>query len=181
MLSKSAPKLVENLTPGILPIGTVLKVLQNLLEEEVPIRDMRSIAETMAELGTKSQDPGVLTEGVRVTLGRSIIQNIYGMAPELSVVTLEPNLEQILHQSLQAGGEDGGGIEPGLAERLLTSLQQTAEQQEIAGDVTVLLVTTQVRRWLARFVKHTAHQIHVLAYNEIPESKKIKVVANIGQ
>jgi flagellar biosynthesis protein FlhA len=132
-------------------------------------------------LGMSSQDPAILTEGTRVTLGRQIIQNIYGMAEELSVITLDPNLEQILHQSLQAGGEEGGGIEPGLAERLLTSLQETAKNQEMAGDVTVLLVTTQVRRWLARFVKHAQYKINVLAYNEMPENKKIKVVANIGQ
>jgi len=181
VLAKTAPKLVENLVPNTLSLGVILKVLQNLLEEGVPIRDVRTIAETLADLGSKSQDPSILTEGVRVALGRLIVQDIYGMAKELPVVTLDPNLEQILHQSLQAGGEEGGGIEPGLAERLLNSLQQTAEQQEVAGQPTVLLVTTQVRRWLARFVKHAQHQIYVLAYNEVPESKKITVVANIGQ
>jgi len=181
MLAKSAPKLVENLVPDTLTLGVVVKVLQNLLEESVPIRDIRSIAETLAEHGGRSQDPDVLTAAVRIALGRSIVQQINGMAPELPVITLDPNLEQLLHQSIQGGGEGGAGVEPGLAERLHNALLDSAQAQELAGQPAVLLVSAPLRTMLARFVRHTITALHVLSYNEIPTDKQIRIVATVGQ
>ena len=180
VLSKSAPKLVEDLVPGTLSIGVVLKVLQNLLEERIPVRDMRTIAETLAECGSRSQDPGALTAAARVALGRSIIQHINGMGPELQVITLDPTLEQILQTSIQAVSEGGAGIEPGLAERMHQSLAESARRQEAAGQPSILLVTPAIRPWLAKLIRHSIPGLQVLAYNEIPNNKQIKVVANIG-
>jgi flagellar biosynthesis protein FlhA len=180
VLSKSAPKLVEDLVPGTLSIGVVLKVLQNLLEERIPVRDMRTIAETLAEFGSRSQDPGALTAAARVALGRSIIQHINGMGPEVQVITLDPSLEQILQSSIQAVSEGGAGIEPGLAERMHQSLVESVRRQESAGQAAILLVTPAIRPWLAKLVRHSIPGLQVLAYNEIPDNKQIKVVANIG-
>jgi len=180
VLSKNAPKLIEDLVPKTLSIGVVLKVLQNLLEERIPVKDMRTIAETLAEAGARSQEPGALTAAVRVSLGRSIIQHINGMGPELQVITLDPSLEQILQSSIQAIAEGGAGIEPGLAERMHQSLAESAQRQESAGQPAILLVTPVIRSWLARLVRHSIPMLHVLAYNEIPDNKQIKVVANIG-
>ncbi|HED19502.1 MAG TPA: flagellar biosynthesis protein FlhA [Gammaproteobacteria bacterium] len=180
VLSKTAPKLVEDLVPGTLSIGVVLKVLQNLLEERIPVRDMRTIAETLAECGSRSQDPGALTAAARVALGRSIIQHINGMGPELQVITLDPSLEQILQTSIQAVSEGGAGIEPGLAERMHLSLVESVRRQEAAGQPSILLVTPAIRPWLAKLVRHSISGLQVLAYNEIPDNKQIKVVANIG-
>jgi flagellar biosynthesis protein FlhA len=181
VLAKSAPKLVEDLVPNTLSIGAVLRVLQNLLEERIPVRDMRTIAETLAEVGGRSQDPGALTAACRVALGRSIIQHINGMADELQVITLDPSLEQLLLQSIQAASEGGAGMEPGLAERMHRSLAESARRQEAAGHPAVLLVSPPIRPWLARLVRHSIAGLQVLAYNEIPDNKQIKVVANIGQ
>jgi flagellar biosynthesis protein FlhA len=181
LLAKNAPKLVEDLVPGILPLGVVLKVLQNLLAERVPVRDMRTIAETLAEHGHRSQDPGVLTAACRVSLGRSITQHINGMALELPVITLEPALEQILQQSLHAATEGGAGFEPGLAERMHRSLVESAQRQEAAGAPAILLVSPGIRPWLARLVRHSIPDLHVLAYDEVPDNKQIKVVATVGQ
>ncbi|HHH43998.1 MAG TPA: flagellar biosynthesis protein FlhA [Gammaproteobacteria bacterium] len=180
VLSRSAPKLVEDLVPGTLSIGVVLKVLQNLLEERIPIRDMRTIAETLAETGSRSQDPGALTAAARVALGRSIVQHINGMGPEVPVITLDPSLEQILQSSIQAVSEGGAGIEPGLAERMHQSLLESTRRQEAAGQAAVLLVTPAIRPWLAKLVRHSIPGLQVLAYNEIPDNKQIKVIANIG-
>jgi len=180
VLSKSAPKLVEDLVPGTLSIGVVLRVLQNLLEERIPVRDMRTIAETLAEFGSRSQDPGALTAAARVALGRSIIQHINGMGPEVQVITLDPSLEQILQTSIQAVSEGGAGIEPGLAERMHQSLVESVRRQESAGQASILLVTPAIRPWLAKLVRHSIPGLQVLAYNEIPDNKQIKVVANIG-
>ncbi len=176
-----APKLVENLIPDTVPLGILVKILQNLLEEGVAIRDIRTIAETLAEHGTRSQDPDVLTAAVRITLGRSIIQQINGMAVELPVITLDQSLEQLLHQSIQMADETGGSVEPGLAERLHSALTESAQKQELAGQPAVLLVSAPLRVMLARFVRHMSTNISVLSYNEIPNDKQIKIVSTVGQ
>ena len=180
-LAKIAPKLVEGLVPKILPLGVVVKVLQNLLQEQISIRDIRSIAETLAEFGPRSQDPGALTSAVRVALGRSIVQKINGIDAELQVITLVPELEQLLHQSLESAGETVVGIEPGLAEQVQKSLRESSQQLEMQGQSAVLLVSSALRPWLAQFVRHTISSLHVLAYNEVPEDRQIKVVATVGQ
>ncbi len=180
-LGKVAPKLVEDLTPKTLPLGVVVKVLQNLLEERIPIRDLRSIAETLADHGSRSQDAGMLTAAVRQVLGRSIVQQINGMAPELPVITLDPALEQILQSATQDSGGAGIGLEPGLAERLHQTLADVTRRQEAAGQPAVLVVSPGVRPWLARFLRHIAPSLNVLAFNEIPGNKPIRVVASVGR
>ncbi|MCB1727956.1 MAG: flagellar biosynthesis protein FlhA, partial [Gammaproteobacteria bacterium] len=115
-LAQVAPKLVEDLVPKLLPLAVVLRVLQNLLQESVPIRDMRTIAETLAEQATKSQDAGTLTASVRVALARSIVQQVVGPKGEIPVIVLEPGLERLLQQTLVNAGEDGAGVEPGMLE-----------------------------------------------------------------
>lgn len=180
-LAKSAPKLVEDLVPKTLALGVVVKVLQNLLRERVSIRDIRTIAETLADYGAKSQDPDILTSAVRAALGRSIVHEINGVREELPVITLEPELEQLLHKSLQTAGENGAGIEPGLAEQMHKSLEESAQKMEMEGQAAVLLVSSFIRPWLARFVRHSISGLHVLAYNEIPEDRQIKVVSTVGQ
>ncbi|MGD8497370.1 MAG: flagellar biosynthesis protein FlhA [Chromatiales bacterium] len=180
ILAKNSPKLVEDLVPKALPLGTVLKVLQNLLEEGVSIRDLRTIAETLAEQAPRSQDAGVLTAAVRIALRRSIVQHISGAAAELPLMTLDPSLEQILQKSVQ--GTTGGalGIEPGLAERLQGSVAETAQKLELSGQPVVLVVSPDLRPWLSRWLRSAIKQLHVLAYSEIPDNKQIKVVATVG-
>jgi flagellar biosynthesis protein FlhA len=180
-LAKTAPKLVEDLVPKTLPLGVVVKVLQNLLHERVPVRDMRTIVETLAEYGLRSQDPDILTSAVRAGLGRLIIHEISGMQDELPVITLDHELEQLLHKSLQTAGESGVGIEPGLAEQMHTSLQESMQKMEMEGQTAVLLVSSFIRPWLSRFVRHSIPGLHVLAYNEIPADRQIKVVSSVGR
>lgn len=179
-LGKTAPKLVEELVPKQLSLATVLKVLQLLLQENISIRDMRTIAETLAEHAPISQEAGVLAASVRVALGRSIVQQISGMGAELPVLTLDPALEQILHQTLQGGADAAGGLEPGLAENLHKSLIEETQRQEAAGRPAVLLVSQAVRTLLARFVRHSIPSLHVLAFNEIPDNKQVKITATVG-
>jgi len=179
-LGKGAPKLVEDLVPKLLPMSVVVKVLQNLLAEGIPIRDMRSIAETLAEHAPRTQDAGILTSAIRVALGRMIVQKINGLASELPVITLAPELEQILLKSIRASDEGGAGIEPGLAERIHRGLAQSSQKQEMAGQPAVLLVSAPLRELLARFVRHTIPGMHVLAYNEVPDSKQLRIVATVG-
>lgn len=180
ILAKSYPKLVEGFIPDTLTLGCLVKVLQNLMNEGVPVRDMRSIVQTLVEYGPRSQDPEVLTAAVRITLRKFIVQELVGPANEVPVITLSPELEQMLHQSMQMAGDDGAGIEPGLAERLQTSLMEGAQQQEMAGDTPVLLTSGILRTVLAKFVKYTIPGLRVISYQEIPDDKQIKIISAIG-
>src|SRR5882672_7946563 len=113
-LAKSAPKLVENLTPGALTLGVVVKVMQDLLVDRVPVRNIRTIAETLAENAARSQDPTVLLAHVREAMGSSIVQGIYGLRDELPVITLDPTLEQMLRDGIKTGADGSPSFEPGL-------------------------------------------------------------------
>ncbi|WP_310446351.1 flagellar biosynthesis protein FlhA [Thiobacillus sp.] len=178
-LGKSAPKLVEDLVPKLLSISIVQKVLQNLLVEGVAIRDMRSIIDTLLEEAPRVQDPGELTALVRVALGRSIVQQIYGSVGELPVIALDQNLERLLMQTLQAGS-DAAAMEPGLADALLERTQTSTQRQEALGHPPVLLTPVALRPLLARFLRRTVPQLKVLSHAEVPEGKHIKVTSLVG-
>ncbi|MCG6294602.1 flagellar biosynthesis protein FlhA [Vibrio vulnificus] len=180
MLGRSAPRLVENFVPDQLSLGSVVKVLQNLLNEAIPIRDIRTIVQTLAEYSSKSQEPDILTAAVRISLKRLIVQEINGIEPELPVITLIPELEQILHQTMQASGGESAGIEPGLAERLQSSLMMATQEQELKGEPAVLLTSGVLRSTLAKFVKNTIPNLRVLSYQEIPDEKQIRIVQAVG-
>src|SRR5882762_6364075 len=179
-LAKSAPKLIEDLVPKLLPMSVVVKVLQYLLLERVPIRNLRTICETLAELAPRTQDPVALVAAVRVALGRSIVQNIGGLRHELPVITLDPALEQVLQDSM-GGGDASPGFEPGLADRVQTALADSTRRQEAAGEPAVLLVAPKIRPWIAKLMRHSTPSLAVLAYNEIPENRRIRVIAAVGR
>jgi flagellar biosynthesis protein FlhA len=179
-LGKSAPKLIEDLVPKLLPMSVVVKVLQYLLLERVPIRNLRTICETLAELAPKTQDPVALVAAVRVALGRTIVQNIGGLREELPVITLDPALEQVLQDSM-TGGDASPGFEPGLADRIQQALGDSARRQDAAGEPAVLLVAPKIRPWIARLMRHSTPSLAVLAYNEIPENRRIRVIAAVGR
>ncbi len=180
-LGKSAPKLIEDLVPKLLPMSVVVKVLQYLLLERVPIRNLRTICETLAELASRTQDPVALVAAVRVALGRSIVQNIGGLRQELPVITLDPALEQVLQDSMAGGGDASPGFEPGLADRVQTALADSTRRQEAAGEPAVLLVAPKIRPWIAKLMRHSTPSLAVLAYNEIPENRRIRVIAAVGR
>jgi len=180
-LKQNSPKLVEELVPDKLSLAVVVRVLQNLLREKVPIKDMRTILETLTEKATTIKDPNELTTFVRSALGRSIVQNIVGSEDELKVITLEPSLEQILLQATQGAPDGQLAIEPGLAERLHTTLKEEAQKLEATGQSPVLLVAPQIRAQLARLFKYSLPELFILAYSEVPENRQISVVANVGQ
>ena len=180
-LAKSAPKLIEDLVPKMLPMSVVVKVLQYLLLERVPIRNLRTICETLAELAPKNQDPVSLVAAVRVALGRSIVQSIGGLRQELPVITLDAALEQVLQDSMATGAEASPGFEPGLADRIQTALADSTRRQEAAGEPAVLLVAPKIRPWISRLMRHSTPSLAVLAYNEIPENRRIRVIAAVGR
>nr|WP_265574827.1 flagellar biosynthesis protein FlhA [Venatoribacter cucullus] len=184
ILAKTSPKLAEELVPNTVSISQLLTVLQSLLREHVPIRDLRSIAESLANSPSKSQDIATMTAAARLALSRMIVQNIYGNRDELVVMTLDPSLEQLLLKTLQQSAQQaqqyGLVLEPAMAENLQRSLAEAVQAQEMAGNPAVLLVTSQLRAAMAQFIRNSIEQLHVLAYQEVPDNKSITIVASIG-
>ncbi|MDX1563438.1 MAG: flagellar biosynthesis protein FlhA, partial [Gammaproteobacteria bacterium] len=179
-LAEKAPKLVENLTPGTLSLAVVARVFQDLLAEGISVRNVRTIAESLAEHGARTQDPGALLGHVREALGASIIQQIYGLRKELPVISLDPKLEKILRDSLDSTGDETPSFEPALADRLHNALARAAQQQELRGEPAVLLVAGKLRAWLARLVQYSVPNLKVLAYGEIPQDRTIRVASSVG-
>ena len=184
-LAKISPKLAEELVPNTMNLSQLLAILQNLLSEGVPVKDMRSIAEALANTKIDSQDTAGLTVQVRKALKRLIIQSIYGNADDLSVITLEPSLEQLLLKTLQQSKQQNDGaenmiLEPSMSEKLQNSLLEAARNQEMAGNPAVLLVSGFLRPVLANFVRSITDSLHVVSYQEVPDNKQITIAATIG-
>ena len=178
-LGKELPKLVEDLVPKLVPLGTLQKVLQNLLDEGVHIRDMRSIIETLADQAPRNQNADELTAQVRVALGRAIAQQLYPGSGEIQVMSLDPTLERLLLQAV-SGGSENASFEPGLAETLMREAAIASQRQEDLGQPAVLLVPANLRLLLSRFLRRSIPNLRVLAHNEIPENRILKVTSIIG-
>ncbi len=179
-LSQKSPKLVEDLVPGKLSLGVVTRVLQNLLGEGVSIRDIRTIMETLSEEGGKTQDPDELTALIRPKLGRMIVQGLVDMQENLPVMTLDPSLEQLLHNSLQQAGQGKGPVlEPGLAESFFKAIREALNEVEEQGHPGVLVTSPAIRPWLAKMLKHRASDLTVLSYSEIPDDQGVQVVYTV--
>lgn len=179
-LATKSPKLVEELVPGKLQLGVVTRTLQNLLGEAVPIRDMRTIVEALSEVSARTQDPDQLTSLIRPKLGRMIVQNLLENRPTLEVLTLEPQLEQLIHNVLQQSANASGVVlEPSLAESLFDALRQNAQEMEQRGLPAVLVVSPAIRGWMSRAVRYRIQDLTVMSYSEIPDDQAVKVVQTV--
>jgi len=181
-IGKDSPKLTEDLVPKALPLTAVQKVLQNLLDEGVPIRDMRTILDALAENAPRVTDPYELTALTRLALGRAITQQWFPGMGEMHVMGLEAGLERVLAQALSAtpAGMQEPGLEPGLANTLLKETQSALQRQQNLGFPPVLLVQHSLRALLARFLRRSLPQLKVLSYAEVPDTRTLKVTAMIG-
>ncbi|WP_445493867.1 flagellar biosynthesis protein FlhA [Photorhabdus sp. SF281] len=175
-VSQEMPKLTEDFIPDIISLTTLHKVLQNLLSEQVPIRDMRTIIETLAEHAPGQTDPYELTSVVRIALGRAIAQQWFPGAQEIQVIGLDAGLERLLIQALQ----NGGGLEPGLADNLQQQATEALQRQEMLGAPPVLLVNHALRPLLSRFLRRALPQLVVLSNLEISDNRQIRMTATIG-
>ncbi|ANN95797.1 TPA: flagellar biosynthesis protein FlhA [Legionella pneumophila] len=179
-LAISSPKLVKELVPDGLTLGMVSKVLQGLLSEHIPLTDIRTIVETLAEYASKSKDTEYLISQVRIALSRLITQKISGLNEELPIITLKPELEQLLHNTIQNSGHGGVSFEPGMADKIQQALIQFAAQQQAKQESSVLVVQPSIRTVLARFVRTISSDFHVLSYQEIPDNKQIRIIGTVG-
>lgn len=179
-LAVNSPKLVKELIPDGLSLGMVSKVLQGLLIEHIPLTDIRTIVETLAEMAPKSKDTDFLISQVRISLARLITQKISGLNEELPIITLKPELEQLLQNTIQNSGSGGVSFEPGMADKIQQSLAQFSQQQQAKNESSVLVVQPGIRTVLARFVRNISNDFHVLSYQEIPDNKQIRIVGTVG-
>ena len=178
-LKRNAPKLVEELSPKVLPLAVITRVLQNLLAEGVPLRDLRTIASTLLEAGGSTQDADMLTAAVRAALARQLGHAICGDAENLPLITLSPSLEQMLQPAIAQGG-GGMPIEPTLAEAVQAELAEEARRLESQDRPVVLVVQPALRNWVSRWLRPAIERLHVLSYNEIPDNKQLEIVATLG-
>ncbi len=180
-LTAKSPKLVEDLVPSKLSLGVLTRTLQGLLNDSVSIRDMRTIVETLSEVSGRTQEPEQLTALLRPRLGRMIVQNLLDEKETLSVMTLDPGLEQVLHNVLQQQSQNQNVVmEPGLAERLFAALRQGSKEVEELGNAAVLVVSPAIRPWLAKAVRHRVSEMVVLSYAEIPDDQSIQVIHTVS-
>jgi len=175
--NKLYPKLLEDVVPKLVGVPLLQKVLQILLEEGVPVRDLRSIVEVLAEAAPRTQDAGELAAAVRAALGRAIVQQVFGQAEELPVIALDPELEKMLAQAFSG---EGAALEPGLAETLIKETAAAARHQEALGQAQALLAPDRLRAPLARMLKRVLPQLRVLAHAEIPDTRTIRVSSIVG-
>jgi flagellar biosynthesis protein FlhA len=178
-LAAKSPKLVEDLVPGKLSLGVITRTMQNLLAEDVSIRDMRTIVESLNEAATKTQDPDQLTTMVRPKLGRMIVQGLVNDDESLAVMTLDPALEQLLHNVLQQNQGTGMVLEPGLAESLFNALRLGTREVEEKGHAAVLVVSPSIRSWLSKAARHRVNDLTVLSYSEIPDDQGVNVIHTV--
>ncbi len=178
-LGKFVPKLVEEVVPKLVSMPVFQRVVQNLLDEGVHIRDLKTIIETLAEHAPRTQEPAELTREVRVALAPAIVQQIYGPARELSVIAIEPSLEGLLVNALAPGANSA--LEPGVADYVMQSAGEAANAQEESGIAACLLVPDRIRSAIARLVKKNAPRLRVLGHSEVPETQSIRIARLIGE
>ncbi|MEI7446851.1 MAG: flagellar biosynthesis protein FlhA [Burkholderiales bacterium] len=179
-LAKYAGKLAEETVPKLLSISALQKVLQNLLDEGVNVRDLRTIVESLAEQAPRTQDPVELTREVRIALAPAIVDQIYGTARELEVIAFDPNLENLLAQALAPGAAAAGALEPGVADLVAKASADAASRQESAGLPPCLLVPDRIRVPVARLLRKAAPRLRVLGHAEIPDTHSIRIGRIIG-
>ena len=176
-LKQTAPKLVENLVPNTMSLADVTRVVHSLLDEGVPIRDMRTIAETLSIHRGLENNPEELVAQVRVALGPSIFQSVIGGAQELPVMVLDPQLEQMMSSAVQ---NNQGVIEPNLLDTMVKGIGEAAGKMEAEGASPVLLVSGIIRGFLSKLLRGRMSNFYILAYEEIPGDKNIRVVTTVG-
>ena len=174
------PKLVSSLVPDLLPLATVAQVLQNLLEEQVPVKDMRNIIDALTLHAKDESNPGELTSLIRPRLGRQIVQPLLDDSDSLNVITLAPDLERLLESSKAAGGGDQITLEPTLAQNMINNLSAEVEEILNSGTPVSLVVSPTLRPWLSKFTRMRVPDLYVLSYGEIPDDLSIKVRSSIG-
>ena len=179
-LSQSAPNLVESVVPKLVALHELTNILRQLLKERVPISDLRRILEALPPLVARNLSQMEIAEALRPELAGLLIQQVAPLNTALPVITLEGDLEHMLINMARQSGDQELVLDNRLAEQLLQTMTQTTEQLSAEGRQAVLVVSPHIRRQFAHIVRQHLDDMIVLSFNELPESRKIDVVATIG-
>jgi flagellar biosynthesis protein FlhA len=180
-LSATCPKVVDELVPSLLNLGTVLKVIKNLLRENVSIRDLRTIMEVLADYAGITKDPDVLTEFVRQALGRYIVDQLKSDDETLSIICFDREVEELIAESVH-DSEQGSylAIEPGIAQRIIGNMRKGVEKFNQTGAHPVLICSPSIRRHIKKFMERFLSNLVVLSHNEIPSNIKIQSLGAVS-
>ena len=174
-LAENVPRLVDDLVPKKLPLASLVRVIQNLLGEGIPVKNMRGVLEALAEVAAPDAGVDILTAAARRALRRQILENIAPQIDELPVMTLEPSLERMLQDAAR-----NDVMEPGVVERMHESASSNLKVRQQAGEPAVLLVPEGLRGWLSRLLRPSLPGLHILSYSEMPEQQRIRVVGSLA-
>ena len=179
-LGQTAPHLVESVVPKLVPLHSLTAILRVLLEEGVPISDLRSILEDLPTLAARNLGSVETAEALRPRLAPLLIQQIAPLNQPLPVMTLDSELEHMLITMVRQSGEEGLILDNSLAEQLLRKISETSEKVSARGDQAVMVVSPAIRRQFAQLIRQHIEDLNVLAFTELPDSRKIEVVATIS-
>ena len=180
-LAKTAPRAVDDLVPNTLPLGTVQKVLQNLVRENVTIRDMLTIIEALADYGTQTKNADILTEYVREKLARSIVKPYMDSEGTLPVITLDPQADRAIQESLRQS-ETGAylALNPIAAQHLVNNISKAVDDAVIMDGQPVVLTSPMIRPHVAQLVSRFLPNVPVVSQAEIPSDLRLQAVGNVG-
>lgn len=179
-LGKNHPKLVEEVIPNLIPLGTLVRVLSHLLREGVPIRDLRTILETIADHAASTKDADILTEVARQALGRTITKQYLAPDGSLPIIGLDPRLDRTLADQANATGQGNQWVpDPLVAQKLLNALKQAAERMVGRGHQPVILCSPSLRRHLRKLTDRILHSVPILGLNEVDSVTRLQAIETV--
>ena len=180
-LAKINPQLVQSVIPKLIPLHHLTIILRNLLVERVPINDLKKILEALSNLSDKKLSPDELSEAVRPAISSLLIQKISSVKEALNIVTFNPDLEQMLITMSKKSTSEGLLIDPNLAKQMIKSILEISEKSSSDGNPVVIVTSPIIRKDLSILLRQHIEDIVVLAFTELPESKRVKVIATVGE
>jgi len=179
-LSESAPQLVQSVIPKIIPLHSLTGVLRLLLDERVPISDLRQVLESLSGMNLTNMSIQDMAEALRPDLAGLLIQRLAPLNEPLPVITFSSGLEHMLINMVRQSGEEGLVLDNALAQKLITSLVQANEKIGAEGKQAALVVSPAIRRQISSIVKQHIEDIVIMGFTELPDNRKINIVASIG-
>jgi flagellar biosynthesis protein FlhA len=179
-LSEISPNLVKSIVPKLIPLHMLTLVLRRLLSERIPISDFRRVLEGLSNIVGPNMGPNEMAEALRPALAPLLIQQVAPLGTVLPLMTLTPELEQLMLRTARQSGEEGLILEGTLAQQLMRSINETSEKLSAEGRPSIMVVAPQIRRLFSDFVRSHVPDIIILSFTELPENRRVEVYATIG-
>ena len=179
-LSEFSPNLVNSIVPKLIPLHMLTLVLRRLLSERIPISDFRRILEALSNLAGPNMGPNEMAEALRPSLAPLLIQQVAPLGTVLPLMTLTPELEQLMLRTARQSGDEGLILEGTLAQQLMRSINDASEKLSAEGRPSIMVVAPQIRRLFSEFVRSHVPDIIILSFTELPENRRVEIYATVG-